>query len=132
MFQSISWQQYFTCIFIATILYYLFIWIYFFKGRFPELATVANFRAASPGGEDAPDEIISTAQHVMDEVRPLFGNVNNKKELILALQLRLDKYAAWDEPGFRETINQFIRKESQSKCSIRLEAEDQRALWLQA
>lgn len=129
MLSFISWQQYFVFLLIANTFYYLFIWIVIFKAKLPVLSGVSNLRPESLHGEDSPDEMIATAQHVMDEIRPLFGNVSNKNELILALQLRLEKYSEWGEPGFRETINRFIVSECQSKCSIRLSEEDQRALW---
>ncbi len=129
MFSSVSWSQYITILLVATIIYYLFIWIVIFKAKLPGLAGVSNLRPVSLYGEDQPDEMITTAQHVMDEIRHLFSNVGNKNELILALQLRLQKYSLWEEPGFRETINRFVVSECQSKCSIRLEAEDLRALW---
>ncbi len=127
MFQSISWSQYITTLLVATVIYYLLIWIVVFKARL--MPALSNLRSVSLHGEDAPDEMLSTAQHAIDEIRPLFPNVNNKNELLLALRLRLEKYAQWQEPGFRETIIQFILHECQSKCSIRLSEDDLGALW---
>jgi len=129
MLSFISWQQYFVFLLISTIPYYLFVWVVLFKAKLPAISGVGNFRQVSLQGGDEPDEIMTTAQHIIDELRPLFGNVSNKNELILALQLRLEKYSQWEEPGFRETINRFVVSECQSKCSIRLSEEDQRALW---
>jgi hypothetical protein len=130
MFSGISWQQFIIFLFIANALYYLFVWVVLFKARFPVLARVGNVRQISIHGEDSPDEMLTTAQHIMDEIRPLFINRSNKSELVLALQRKLKKYNEWDEPGFRETLNEFIERESLSKCSIRLSEEDQRVLWL--
>ncbi len=130
MLQSISWQQYFVCIIIATLLYYLFVWIVIFQGKFSFLPAISNLRQATLHGEDSPDEVLSTAQHIIDELRPLFAERTNKQELLFALQSKLKRYAEWDEPGFRKVINEFILKESEIKCSIRLGEEDQRALWV--
>lgn len=130
MLQSISWKQYLIFVLIATILYYLFVWIVFFKAKISLLPGMAHFRPLALPGEDQPDEMLSTAQHIIDELRPVFDGRQNKNELILALQLKLKRYSEWDEPGFRELINAFISQESQSKCSIRLGEEDQRAVWL--
>jgi hypothetical protein len=132
MFQSVSWSQYFTYITIATILYYLFIWIFYFKGKFSSLPGVAHLRRLAYQGEDSPDEVIGTAQHVMDELRPVFTRAITKNELLYALRLKLQKYNGWEEPAFRDAVTTFILRESQSKCSIRLDEEDRRALWLQA
>lgn len=129
MFSNISWSQYFTILLVATIIYYLFIWFVLFKARIPVLSHIGSVGPLSLHGEDGPDEVITTAQHVIDELRPLFKPGANKNELVFALQQNLIKYNNWEEPGFRETIIQFILRESQSKCSIRLGEEDQRALW---
>lgn len=130
MLQNISWSQYFTIIIVATILYYLFVWLVIFKGKLSFFPALTTIRPAGFHGEDQPDEVITTAQHVMDEIRPLFVSVGNKNELVLALQLRLEKYSQWEEPGFRETVNRFVLSECQSKCSIRLSDDDLRVLWV--
>jgi hypothetical protein len=129
MLSNISWQQYFLFLLIANTLYYLFIWVVFFKGKLPVLSGIGNLRQVSIQGEDQPDEMLTTIQHIMDELRPIFNGRANKNELLLALQGRLRKYNQWEEPGFRETLNEFITAECRSKCSIRLSEEDQRVLW---
>lgn len=130
MLNSISWQQYLCFLLIAVILYYLFVWIVFYKAKLSFFAGIANLRKPSAHGGDEPDEVMTTAQHIMDEIRPIFDGHQNKNELILALQLKLKKYNQWDEPGFRDTINDFIVYESQSKCSILPGEEDLRVVWL--
>jgi hypothetical protein len=125
MLSFISWKQYFIFLLIANFLYYGLVWLLFYKGRISFQFANANFRQA----EDSPDEILSTAQHVIDELRPLFADRNSKAELLYTLKINLKKYAAWNEPGFRETINDFIRQESENKCSIRLGEDDQRGIW---
>lgn len=130
MLQSVSWQQYILFLLLVTAIYYLFIWMVYFKAKLPSFSATGNFSRFSTHGEDEPDEVLSTAQYVTDELRPVFAGKQNKSELILALQLHLKKYNQWDEPGFRETINAFIASESESICSIRLGEEDQRAVWL--
>jgi hypothetical protein len=87
MLQNISWSQYFTTLGVATIIYYLFIWIVIFKAKLPVLSAVTGLRPVSFHAEDQPDEMITTAQHIIEEIRPLFVSVGNKNELILALQL---------------------------------------------
>jgi len=129
MIQSISWQQYIFSVLIATAIYYLFIWIVFFKARLSVIPGVTALRNFSMQPDDGPDEVMTTAQHVIDELRPLFHEYRNKNEMIQALQLKLRKYRDWEEPGFRSTINQFITQACESKCSIRIEEEDQRVLW---
>jgi hypothetical protein len=127
MLQNVSWSQYFTILLVATVLYYFFLWLIVFKGKLNFIPSLANRNITQ--GEDTPDEKLTTAQFIMDELRPLFPNRGNKNELIQALQSELKRYAGWDDPSFRETINRFIINESQSKCSIRLGEDDLRVLW---
>jgi hypothetical protein len=129
MIPSISWSQYFLFLGLATTIYYLVIWVVVFKAKVPVFSN-SDFRVASFRGEDEPDELLTTTQHIINELRPVFNGRTNKNELMMALQKKLEKYTEWDEPGFRETINDFIASESDFKCSIRLGEEDQRALWL--
>jgi hypothetical protein len=130
MFSNISWQQYFVFLLIANLIYYGFVWVVFYKAKIPVLSGIEKVGSISLQGEDQPDEMLTTAQYIMDEIRPLFHGRSNKNELILALQGKLKRYSQWEEPGFRETLNDFIAGESLSKCSIRLSEEDQRVLWL--
>ena len=129
MIQSISWQQYFLFLNISIGVYYLAIWIVYYNAKFPLFPGVGNFRSPSFYGEDEPDEVLHTAQHIMDELRPLFANQQRKGELILGLQRRLKKYNQWNESGFREVITAFIVSQSEQQCSIRLSEEDQQVLW---
>lgn len=128
MLQSVSWSQYITILLVATIFYYLFIWVVFFKAKFSFIPGLSNLQS-SVLGEDSPDEVLTTAQHVMDELRPLFKAGANKNELLFALQQQLSKYNNWDEPGFRDTINQYISRQSGTTCSIRLSEDEFSALW---
>ena len=125
MLSFISWSQYFTCLIIATLIYYFFIWAIVFKRKL----SFAGITSIQSIAEDGPDEVMTTSQHVMDELRPLFAGRNNKQELMFSLQSVLSKYSDWEEPGFRLTLTDFIVQESFSKCSIRLSEDDQRALW---
>lgn len=128
MLSSISWQQYFLFLIIATIIYYLFVWVVYFKFKLPSFA-IGSFSGISLHDEDQPDEVFSTSQHVIDELKPVFTGKENKNELVFALQGQLRKYNLWDEPDFRETINAFIAQESKTTCSIHLGEEDLRAVW---
>ncbi len=130
MLSSISWQQYVLFLGISTILYYLFVWVVYFKARIPSFSGITHLKTLSLHGEDQPDEVTSTAQYVIEEIRPAFSKHQNKNELLFALQQSLKKYNQWDEPDFRDMIHEFISAESKSKCSIHLSDDDLRVLWL--
>jgi hypothetical protein len=131
MFNAVSWSQYFLFLLLATLLYYLFIWIVVFKCTIPSLRLLPALQSPTLYGEDAPDEMLVTAQQLMDELRPVFAGRSNQQELLLALQLILKRYPSPDDPDFRNAINAFIEQESQHQCSIRLREDDLRALWIQ-
>ena len=130
MFSTISWSQYFFYLLVLVVIYYLVVWIVFFKAKLPLFNSIRDLSGVNRFAEDHPDEVLSTTQHIIDEIRPLFTGRPNKNELMLALQLHLKKYNQWDEPGFREGINEFINYESQSKCSIPFSEDDLRVVWL--
>lgn len=66
---------------------------------------------------------------ILGDLEEAFANKQNKSELILALQKKIQSYQEIDDPGFRDSVNRFILSESQNKCSIRLEEDDLRTLW---
>ena len=119
MLSTISWSHYFLFLLTATILYYVFVWVVFFKARLSFPGDPASF------GEDQPDEVLHTIQHIINELRPVIRRHENRQELIMALQLRLRKYQYWDEPGFRNGINSFIHTESKGL----LDETDQQIIW---
>ncbi len=119
MLSTISWSHYFLLLLTATILYYVFIWVVYFNARLSFPKSAASY------GEDQPDEVLHTVQHIIKELRPVINRHKSKQELILALQLRLKKYQYWDEPGFRDSINSFILNE----CQGLLDETDQRIIW---
>lgn len=133
MFHSVTWSQYFLYLLISTLLYYVLVWVLFFKAKFPKLSLLQQ-RIQSPSlyGEDAPDETMVAVQLVMDELRPVFPGRSHKQELILAIQVKLRRYLDHPDPDFRTAINAFIEQESQQQCSIRLREDELRTLWIQA
>jgi hypothetical protein len=130
MMKFVSWQQYLIFLLIVTILYYLLVWIFFFRSAVPFIKDVRELFSRPDRGEDQPDEMMSVAQHIIDELRPLFVKGYEREELFAALHAALKKYNSWNEPGFRALINQFIIAESESKCSIRPGEVDVSRLWL--
>ena len=74
--------------------------------------------------------MMSAAQHVIDELRPLFVEGTGRDELFAALRSVLRKYNEWNDVDFRSIINQFIINESQVKCSIRPGEKELGGLWL--
>ncbi len=125
MLQNISWSQFWMIIILASLIYYFLIWIIFYKASF----SLLNFNSrisdtVLSSGTDREDISV-----ILGDLEGTFANKQNKGELILALQKKIQSYQEIDDPGFRDSINRFILSESQNKCSIRLEEDDLRTLW---
>lgn len=129
MFNSISWEQYFLFLLIAVIAYYFCVWVTYFEAK-----DFSFFRKGERQflvyEEELPSNVPPNSQKIIEEIMPSFIGRKNKNELIYALHIILKKCSQWDEPGFREKVNEFILKESEIKCSIRLNEEDLRAVWM--
>ena len=119
MLSTISWSHYFLFLLLSITVYYLFVWVVYFNARLSFPKSAASY------GEDQPDEVLNTVQHIINEIRPVIQRHKNREELIMALQLRLKKYQYWDEPGFRDSINLFILNE----CQGLLDENDQHIIW---
>jgi hypothetical protein len=125
MLQNISWSQYWLVIILTSLTYYLIVWITFYKASFSSI----KIKTHLPAGEHQPGADKEDIGIILRDLQTVFQNKTNKSELFLALDKKIKSYQEIDDPGFRETINQFILSESQTKCSIRLEEEDLRTLW---
>ena len=125
MLQNISWSQYWLVIILTSSIYYLLVWIIIYKAKFSLLKFKTRISdVVLNSGTDREDISI-----ILGDLEEAFANKQNKSELILALQKKIQSYQEIEDPGFRDSINRFILSESQNKCSIRLEEDDLRTLW---
>lgn len=121
MLTSISWSNYFTFIGCLALIYYAFIGYRYYRNDWQDILNrkiVGN------------DEKSGNAEKIIREIGPAFRGKRNVHELIYDLQIQLEPYKHWDEPGFKEMVNAFIITESEKRCSIHLSEEDLRVLWL--
>lgn len=126
MLSFISWREFLVFLLLLNAAYYLFIWIFLFKGRIPALQAL---RPGGRGGHTAENDFPSTSGYVTEELSPLFSRYSNKNELLLALRSRLQPYLEWQEEGFRESVNAFILRQSRKESSLALSEEEVRSLW---
>ncbi len=125
MLQNISWSQFWLVIILTSFIYYLFVWIIIYKAKFSLLKFKTRISdVVLNSGTDREDISI-----ILGDLEEAFANKQNKSELILELQKKIQSYQEIDDPGFRDSVNRFILSESQNKCSIRLEEDDLRTLW---
>lgn len=112
-------------IILASLIYYFLIWIIIYKAKLALLKFKPRISDAVPNsGTDREDISV-----ILGDLEGTFTSKQNKSELIMALQKKIQTYQEIDDPGFRDSINRFILFESQTKCSIRLDEDDLRTLW---
>lgn len=129
MLSSVTWSEYLIVLMITTLCYYALVAILFFRSRMPSFSRIGGMPSFPFQAEDAPDEIMTTAQHVIEELRPILRPGAAKNELLFALRQQLAAYTGWEEPGFRETVNRFLLDQIRRTCSIRLDNEEVSTLW---
>lgn len=122
MLNFLSWRQYYIFLLVATLIYYSFVWIIYFKAKLPSLSQIGPW---SRTHEDTGE----IASYITRELKPLFTPGSSKADIILALQQKLSKYADYTEPGLRDAVNNFIMRECEEICSIHLSKFDMSAVW---
>jgi hypothetical protein len=127
MLHNITWPQFWLTVISASVCYYLFIWVVYFKTKFSFSHMPDNSLLGKGDSNIGADD--SDLQLIMQDLEPAFDNKQNKTELMMALKKKIQSYHEISEPGFRDAINGFIVSESLAKCSIRLEEVDLRTLW---
>jgi hypothetical protein len=146
MFNTISWQSYWTVIAIATSGYYLFVYLVYFKrnvGMIFQNENQTTKASLHPKEDHQPslfedlsnveDNLENTAYACMDELNAFFENSKKSKaersEVMVALQSLLQKYPSLKNSEFRQSITNVIATECENICSIHLSAEELKGVW---
>jgi hypothetical protein len=141
MLQSISWIQFVVFLLIATTVYYLAIFIIYFKLL---KSLVAIFSPGNPGsknnaasydGDDADDP-----DHLLDQVSKLTSGIKGnimeaasghfvREEFLYSLKSMLNQYPALKSTGFQTGINLIIAESTEKKYGIMLSELELNSLW---
>ena len=148
MINNVSWQGYWTALAIILGIYYLILYFKFFRTGPPASISRTgkesenqswNFDSSKPHQDTLHQEIhVSNEMHSyqsgIDELTAFFEQARYRKwvseELIHALTLICKKYDILIYTEYRETINDFIVKQAEEKCSIHLSNEEVETVWL--
>jgi hypothetical protein len=138
MLQSISWSQFVVFLLISMTLYYLAIFIIYFKLL---RSLVAVFSHLSPGSKnnDGPDDA-GDPDHLLDQVSGLTSSIKEtigeaasghfvREEFLFSLKSMLKQYPELKDTGFQTGINHIIAESSEKKCGIILSADELKGLW---
>ena len=145
MFNTISWQEYFTFLLTTIAVYYLVVYLLYFKGKNGRLQTVqGSFSNEKPSKEQRAtlfDQQLNTEENLqpivhacMDELNAFFENQKRKKaiksELMFGLHTILQKYPSLRNSDYRESLTNVIATQCEAICSIHLSAEELKDVWL--
>jgi hypothetical protein len=143
MFNTISWQSYWTMLAISLAVYYFFIvFIYYrkelkaafftktFKGNANQSFTINEDEFKAPD-KDSEEGIVYSC---MDELNAFFEEAKkrkwNKKEMIYALQGIMKKYPSIKTSGYKQSVSNVLLNQCEHICSIHLNAEELNHVWL--
>ena len=154
MLNSISWQAYGTTVLLVTVIYYLFVYLVYFKNRAHLPGTVgqpvrdnlsvpasAQSRTSPQflfeGTGDFENPPIETEEHLvyacMDELTAFFEQSKtatcSKEALIASLETLLSKYPTLKNSGYKESFSHVLVTQCEQVCSIHLTAEDLVRVW---
>jgi hypothetical protein len=156
MFNTISWQSYWIAIAAGTAVYYLFVYLFYFKGSVGIISlkdhsqgpnTPALSQTKEPemqpslfdrGYSDHRSSIEENEDHIieacMDELNAFFDNQRKSKavksELMYALYTILQKYPSLRNSDYKESLSNVISTQCENICSIHLSAEELKGVWL--
>lgn len=156
MFQSISWQAYFTAVLISLVIYYLFIWFLFFKNKVPvhanrpatfenaainHLFKESDHRDYQPksnnlsyvGALSEENEIRSpSAAAFLDETSALAnatGKDCDKANLLLSLKQIARKYPLLGNSSDKQNVIAVLKNIFQRACEVTFDEQELTELW---
>lgn len=153
MFTEISWNSYITIVIVLLAGYYLFIGFRYYRTDILHLLSGRKFtqtdsvsftstQQIKPDQSSHPanmqegfekQNLFQLAQSFSDEIQAYLNeagrNTLNKKEVMQSLKSLLAKYPSIKNSSFQEFIQNLIKTECETSCSIHLSEEELSALW---
>ena len=147
MFNTISWHSYWKGLAIITAVYYVVVYLLYFRKDFALLFSrkaLASSHANTssdlplidslPSREEQDRAEASMAYACIDEIKALFEQLKSSKgvrsEILYALQKLLAKYPALKSSGYQKSIVAVITSQCEHICAIRLNKEEVDHVWM--
>ena len=131
----ISWQAYGTILAFATIAYYLFLYLVFFRRKIK--MPVSGWQRSVPfdsktvGTSSDTENIV---QQCMDELNAFFEEARRSKkfreEVLYSLKLLFQKYPSLKNSIYQESLTKLAASQAEHLCSVHLSAEEIAKVWL--
>ncbi len=133
MFTNISWKEFAVFIAAASFLYYAWLLFIFYAKDILRIFNKNKVAEAKLESENASEEIFGIVYRLQDEVKETIEEAAAKKyqkeEIIISLQMVLEKYSLAATP-FQFAVNNFIERTCKNSCSINLDEQELKQLWL--
>lgn len=149
MIKQVSWAEYFSVLAVLIAVYYVIIVLLYYRyevwqilsGNKKLIAINKSISTDDPpslmGTSDAdietqaPDErkLFSMTNELMQNLQPVFDEQYTRSELMMALHVELRKYPSLIDTAFQVSVNNYIQKESEIKCSVSLSEQELRGIW---
>jgi hypothetical protein len=145
MFNTISWQSYWTTLAIISTIYYFVIYLIYYRKNFKasflagtftqnrKFSLVANTN--DPGFEQPPKD---SEEHIvyscMEELNAFFQEAKKRKwtknELISSLGIIIKKYPSIKLSAYRQPVLNVLSNHCEHVCSIHINEEELDHVWL--
>lgn len=142
MLQQISWSSYWTFALILISIYYLITWIIFYskiniKIKYPkplkEVGIEPNKNETAPIIASNPKTTFSIIDDFIEDTNSslleLCKHSAKKQEIISTLKMVIEKHIEIRKTPFKYQVNNVIKNQALTHCSIHLTEEDLSMLW---
>jgi hypothetical protein len=155
MLSNISWQGYWTTLAITTVLYYILVFVFFYRSAFvqyfqrqivnhkfhPELGTEIPLQMGLSGKQsvtvankaDKP-EYVPAVHSLVDEVHAFFESTDprshSKTSLLATLKSIVQKHAGVKGTPYQYSLNNLILFLAEQNGELHLSAEEVGSIWL--
>lgn len=139
MFNTISWQSYWTMLAISLAIYYLFLFLVYYRKDFMTSLSSRGMKQSFAINPDEfqsplPDTDEGIVYSCMDELNAFFEEAKKRKwsknEMIYSIQRILEKYPSIKTSGYKQSVSNVLLNQCEHICSIHLNAEELNRVWL--
>jgi hypothetical protein len=137
MFNKISWQNYWTILAMLVAVYYIIIYLLYFRNKI-SLQHLKAFKRSEPENKATSIEGEGEANafdSCLNELATFFEEANGRKwikeELLYALQKVLKKYSSLKNSSYEETIQRLTILQCKDICAVHINAGDLNQLWME-
>jgi len=142
MFRQISWSIFFGCVAAVATLYYVAVFVFFYKGRvlnlsLSKLSFLKSNKKVNPiSNDDLVNGNSNVAGHLYDKLTTHIDKagkiISSKEEFLFGLKSFLVAHQSELSTTAisKADINDHILKTAESICSIHLSEKDLRVLWV--